>query len=46
MYDRTFAHFYEQNEKISCLRTVFSVLEHPFPILECPFPVFKHPFQF
>jgi hypothetical protein len=37
MCDRTFAHFFEQNDKTFCFRTAFSVLERPFPVLEHPF---------
>jgi hypothetical protein len=37
MRDRTFEHFFEQNDNISCFRMSFPVLEHPFPVLERPF---------
>ena len=44
MCDCTFAHFSEQNVKISCFRTSFSCFRTSFPVLEHPFPVLEHPF--
>ena len=44
MCDRTFAHFSEQNDKISCFRTSFPVLEHLFSCFRTSFPVIEHPF--
>ena len=44
MCDSTFAHFFEQKDKIFYYRMSFPVLERPFPVLERSFPVFKHNF--
>ena len=35
MWDCTFAHFFEEKDKISCFST-------DFPALKCPFPAFEH----
>jgi hypothetical protein len=46
MCDRTFALFFEKNDKISRFITAFSVLECPISVLERLFSVLERPFLF